>query len=92
FARSIGMDPEKEPELMWLAEEGIMAPLTPNWSPCLIKTGRVYYFNFATGASMWDHPCDDHYRELVIQERHKLLAKDDLQKEKREEEDQDRDK
>ncbi|KAK2489498.1 hypothetical protein MC885_017180 [Smutsia gigantea] len=35
-------------------------------------TGDIYYFNFANGQSMWDHPCDEHYRNLVIQERAKL--------------------
>jgi len=33
FAREIGIDPEKEPELLWLAREGIMAPLPPEWKP-----------------------------------------------------------
>lgn len=43
-------------------------------------TGDIYYFNFANGQSMWEHPCDDHYRELVIQEREKLLARGSLKK------------
>lgn len=43
-------------------------------------TGEIYYFNFANGQSVWDHPCDDHYRELVIQEREKLLACGSLKK------------
>jgi len=32
-------------------------------------TGEVYYFNFSTGQSTWDHPCDEHYRQLVERER-----------------------
>ncbi|KAL0175303.1 hypothetical protein M9458_031271, partial [Cirrhinus mrigala] len=32
-------------------------------------TGEVYYFNFSTGQSTWDHPCDEHYRRLVELER-----------------------
>lgn len=32
-------------------------------------TGDVYYFNFTTGQSTWDHPCDEQYRRLVTQER-----------------------
>lgn len=32
-------------------------------------TEDVYYFNFSTGQSTWDHPCDEHYRRLVLQER-----------------------
>ncbi|XP_012865329.1 PREDICTED: centrosomal protein of 164 kDa isoform X7 [Dipodomys ordii] len=72
FAREIGIDPVKEPELMWLAREGIVAPLPVEWKPCQDITGDIYYFNFANGQSMWDHPCDEHYRNLVIQEREKL--------------------
>uniref|UniRef100_A0A8C4V5D4 Centrosomal protein of 164 kDa n=1 Tax=Falco tinnunculus TaxID=100819 RepID=A0A8C4V5D4_FALTI len=75
FAREIGIDPEKEPELIWLAREGIVAPLPPEWKPCQDTTGDIYYFNFANGQSTWDHPCDGHYRELVIREREKLLAR-----------------
>jgi len=25
--------------------------------------GEIYYFNFKTGNSTWDHPCDDYYRK-----------------------------
>lgn len=32
-------------------------------------TGDVYYFNFSSGQSTWDHPCDEQYRSLVNQER-----------------------
>jgi hypothetical protein len=28
-----------------------------------------YYFNFATGASQWEHPLDDLYRNRVLEER-----------------------
>lgn len=33
YAREIGIDPETEPELMWLAREGIVAPLPQEWKP-----------------------------------------------------------
>ncbi|XP_044852905.1 centrosomal protein of 164 kDa isoform X4 [Mauremys mutica] len=80
FAREIGIDPENEPELMWLAREGIVAPLPPEWKPCQDITGDIYYFNFSNGQSTWDHPCDEHYRELVIQEREKLSAHGSIKK------------
>ncbi|KAM9255818.1 centrosomal protein of 164 kDa [Cariama cristata] len=86
FAREIGIDPEKEPELLWLAREGIVAPLPPEWKPCQDITGDIYYFNFTNGQSMWDHPCDDRYRELVIQEREKLLAPDKVKKKEKKKE------
>ncbi|KAI1893274.1 hypothetical protein AGOR_G00122020 [Albula goreensis] len=74
YAREIGIDPEREPELMWLAREGIVAPLPPEWKPCQDVTGDVYYFNFSSGQSTWDHPCDEQYRSLVIQERGRAQA------------------
>ncbi|XP_044775188.1 centrosomal protein of 164 kDa isoform X4 [Neomonachus schauinslandi] len=65
---------------MWLAREGIVAPLPVEWKPCQDITGDIYYFNFANGQSMWDHPCDEHYRNLVIQERGKLSAPGTIKK------------
>ena len=32
----------------------------------------IYYFNFASGESIWDHPCDEFYRKMVIDERRKV--------------------
>ncbi|XP_051536046.1 centrosomal protein of 164 kDa-like isoform X2 [Myxocyprinus asiaticus] len=69
YAVEIGIDPEREPELLWLAREGMVVPLPPEWKPCQDVSGEVYYFNFSTGNSTWDHPCDEHYRQLVILER-----------------------
>lgn len=33
YAREIGIDPDHETELLWLAREGIVAPLPPEWKP-----------------------------------------------------------
>ncbi|KAL4647378.1 centrosomal protein of 164 kDa-like isoform X3 [Arapaima gigas] len=74
YAREIGIDPDQEPELLWLAREGIVAPLPAEWKPCQDVTGDVYYFNFCTGQSTWDHPCEEYYRQLVIQERERAKA------------------
>ncbi|XP_010627676.1 centrosomal protein of 164 kDa isoform X3 [Fukomys damarensis] len=74
FAREIGIDPMKEPELIWLAREAIVAPLPMHWKLCQDITGNIYYFNFANGQSTWDHPCDEFFRKLVIQERGRLSA------------------
>ncbi|KAM4016238.1 centrosomal protein of 164 kDa isoform 2-T4 [Anomaloglossus baeobatrachus] len=80
YARMIGIDPDAEAELMWLAREGIVAPLPPDWKPCQDVTGDIYYFNFATGQSTWDHPIDEHYRELVTEERAKLQSQSGVKK------------
>lgn len=31
----------------------------------------IYYFNFQSGESTWDHPCDDYYRKLYAEEKKK---------------------
>ncbi|GAA28160.1 hypothetical protein CSKR_103612 [Clonorchis sinensis] len=67
YAQSIGIDPINEPELMPLAYEGLNAPLPSEWKPCEDINGDIYYFNFATGDSIWDHPCDVYYRQRVAQ-------------------------
>uniref|UniRef100_A0A1I8GMG5 WW domain-containing protein n=1 Tax=Macrostomum lignano TaxID=282301 RepID=A0A1I8GMG5_9PLAT len=75
YARTIGIDPDREPQLMHLAKEGLVAPLPPDWRPVqdLSKSEEaIYYFNFVTGQSSWEHPCDEHYRALVRAERIRL--------------------
>lgn len=51
------------------------ASLSPPWppraQPCRSPAGDVYYFNFSTGESVWDHPCDDYYRGLYAEEKAK---------------------
>lgn len=75
YARWLGMDPETEDELLWIAREGIKAPLPADWKPCKSTSGDVYYFNFSTGESRWDHPQDDHYKKLYLQEKQMLKRK-----------------
>lgn len=60
YATWLGMDLEGEKDLFWIAREGLKAPLPENWKPCkTTDTEEIYYFNFATGQSTWDHPCDE---------------------------------
>ena len=33
YAKSIGIDPIKERDLLFIAREGMVAPLPPNWKP-----------------------------------------------------------
>ena len=74
YARFLGMDPDKDRELLWIARESLKAPLPENWKPCQTEDGDIYYFNFKTGESIWDHPCDEHYRNLYKQEKEKVCC------------------
>lgn len=48
------------------------APLPTNWKPCKsADTGEIYYFNFETAESTWDHPCDGYYKRLYEEEKKK---------------------
>ncbi|NXN97103.1 CE164 protein, partial [Rhinopomastus cyanomelas] len=84
YARTIGIDPEKESHLLWLAKEGIMARLPETWKACQDTNGDIYYFNFANGESCWEHPRDTEYGQLVIRERERLLAEEKRRKAKKE--------
>eukprot|EP01052_Picozoa_sp_SAG31_P023925 SAG31_NODE_2003_length_6688_cov_2.812415_4_plen_572_part_00 len=74
YAMFLGIDPECEPKLMHIAEQGLMAPLPPDWKPCAAPSGEIYYFNFSNGDSVWDHPGDEYYKSMVKQERRKTKA------------------
>lgn len=79
YAKWLGMDAEKDKELMWIAREGLKAPLPADWKPCKTQdTEEIYYFNFSTGDSSWDHPCDGFYRKLY--EEHRLKAESEKDK------------
>ncbi|CAF0802679.1 unnamed protein product [Adineta steineri] len=71
YATYIGIDPDKELDLLWLAKEGLMKPLPSGWKACQEENGELYYFNFDTGKSSWDHPYDEIYKTRVSQAREK---------------------
>lgn len=65
YAKWLGMDVEKDRHLFWIAKQGLTTPLPPDWKPCKTNdTNEIYYFNFSTGESSWDHPCDTYNRKL----------------------------
>ena len=42
YAQCIGIDPDLEPHLLWIAREGINAPLPENWKPWYVC---IWYLN-----------------------------------------------
>ena len=63
YAVWLGMDAETDRDLFYIAKEGLKAPLPSPWKPCKTAEGEIFYFNFSTGESVWDHPCDESYRK-----------------------------
>eukprot|EP00940_MAST-03C_sp_MAST-3C-sp2_P001366 g1366.t1 len=70
YAKWLGMDVEVDKSMRWIAEEGLKAPLPEHWRPCRTHdTGEIYYFNFKSGESTWEHPCDKYYRDMYAREK-----------------------
>lgn len=78
YAAFLGIDPDTEPHLMWIAWEGVAAPVPPPWKAChnteAENEEEIFYFNFETAESVWDHPCDEKYRQLVDKARSEGLT------------------
>nr|CCA16908.1 viral Atype inclusion protein putative [Albugo laibachii Nc14] len=75
YATWLGMNLEAEKELFWIAREGLKAPLPENWKPCkTTDTEEIYYFNFSSGESTWEHPCDEYYRNLYQEHKKKSVG------------------
>ena len=47
YAKYIGIDPQREPQLMWIAQEGLQAPLPAGWAEATSPEGTVYYCEYS---------------------------------------------
>ena len=65
YAIYIGIEPASEAYLLWIAEDGIQAALPANFTQHTDDKGEVYFYNVETQESSWEHPMDNHYRQLV---------------------------
>jgi centrosomal protein CEP164 len=75
YAQYLGMDLNEDQDLFYIAKEGLKAPLPDPWKPCKAPDGDIYYFNFESGESIWEHPCDEYYRKLYLQEKQSKRTK-----------------
>lgn len=65
FVKSLGIDPIKECEMLWLAEEALNADLPPDWESRKDAEGRPHFHNTASGVSSWQHPMDSFFKQMV---------------------------
>eukprot|EP00928_Gymnodinium_smaydae_P034480 TRINITY_DN24418_c0_g2_i1.p1 TRINITY_DN24418_c0_g2~~TRINITY_DN24418_c0_g2_i1.p1 ORF type:complete len:351 (+),score=55.82 TRINITY_DN24418_c0_g2_i1:44-1054(+) len=72
YAQWLGMDLEEDSELLWIAALGLKATLPPPWRPCQTRDNDIFYHNFETGESVWDHPCDEYYRKIYFREKRRM--------------------
>ena len=66
YARNVlGMDVEKHPHLIWIAEEALLQiDLPKGWVERIDATGRAFYENKSTKETTFVNPIDTAHREL----------------------------
>eukprot|EP00736_Rhodelphis_marinus_P006097 Rmarinus@m.13918 len=63
YAREIGFDAKAEPQLAWIAEQGLKEPLQDGWVLKRDATGSLYYHHESSGDSTAHNPrLEDHRR------------------------------
>ena len=55
--------------MLYIAKEGLKAPLPEPWKPCQTREGEIYYYNFQSHESTWEHPCDEYYKQMFLKEK-----------------------
>jgi len=63
FARYLGIDPVGNNDLMWIAEEALLAPLPMEWTEHFDSNDRVFYYHTVDQTSSWTHPMESMYRD-----------------------------
>jgi hypothetical protein len=62
YAKFLGMDPSKDNKYVYLAKEGLKAPLPEPWKPYKNSKGHISYINVSTREFVTEHPCDIIYK------------------------------
>eukprot|EP01061_Rhynchopus_euleeides_P041117 TRINITY_DN71193_c0_g1_i1.p1 TRINITY_DN71193_c0_g1~~TRINITY_DN71193_c0_g1_i1.p1 ORF type:complete len:165 (+),score=25.19 TRINITY_DN71193_c0_g1_i1:24-518(+) len=77
YAALLGMQPDTDPAdrlLLWVAAEGLQAPLPRGWCWHTAPEGELYYIHRASLKTQWEHPLDDHYRQQFQHQKALLRA------------------
>ena len=75
YARYIGMDPDDDLELLWIADEALQATEPDGWEERQDPAGGSYFMNTITGMAMEQHPVDYHYHQIYLTMKHEKKAK-----------------
>lgn len=64
YAEYLGLRPGEDGELLWIAEQALLAPLPEGWKEIEDHKGNILYLNSETGKAQYAHPCDEEYKGL----------------------------
>lgn len=59
----------QDADLLYIAELAMTAPCPDGWTIHLDKHGNEFFYNTTSQASTYEHPMDEHYRQLYQQKR-----------------------
>ena len=62
YAEYLGLRPGEDGELLWIAEQALLAPLPEGWKEIEDHKGNVLYLNNESGEAQYAHPCDEEYK------------------------------
>lgn len=74
YAAFLHMKLPEDEDLLWIPREGLCAPLPIPWTACRNSQDQLFYYNFDTGESSWEHPCDDYYRKQYLAQKTRKQA------------------
>jgi len=69
------MNLREDQDLLYIAKEGLKAPLPENYKPYKRRTGEIVYVNLKTNEFQEEHPCDEYYRNLYQEMKRKKSQK-----------------
>lgn len=67
--RYLGFDVENDPDLLYIAEWALTAPVPEGWTVHLDGEGQEFFHNAASAVSMYEHPMDEHYKQYYQKKR-----------------------
>ena len=74
YASYLGMDPEQDEELLWIAEQALRAPVPEGWEELMDPLGNLYFYNEDTMQATRQHPMDGYYQSLYRKLRMQMKA------------------
>jgi hypothetical protein len=64
FASYLGMQPQEDSHLLWIAEAAVLSPVPAGWQQYSTEDGFAYFHSIDTGETSWEHPTDAHFKDL----------------------------
>ena len=76
YAAYLGMDPDADGRLLWIARDALHASVPEPWVEGLDLRNRLYYHNTVTRETLREHPLDEYYRQLYLSHKGEPSALD----------------